>query len=96
MLVSQSEFSCVVGMNNTEKHWHAYINIQKYVFPVHLKTMWERKTVALPKALYSCRTRCLGLWDRRQLLSPLYFVLCLLQDSVSIFSAVLQHEPYPM
>lgn len=94
LLVSQSELSQRV--TNTETHWYVYINIQKYVLPVHLKTTCERKRMAFPKAPHSCRSRCLRLWDRMQLLSPLYFLLRLLQDNVSIFSAVLQHEPYPM
>lgn len=88
MPVNQLEFSCVSGMKNTEKHWHVYINIQKYVLPVYLGTTCVRKRVALLRALHSCRNRCLGLWDRRQLLSPLHFLLWLLQDSISIFSAV--------
>lgn len=72
----QSELSYVLGMNNTEKQWCVYTS-KKCVLPVHLKAMCEGKTVALPKALHSRRTRCSGLWERRQLLSPLYFLLCL-------------------
>lgn len=93
MLVNQSEFSCVLGMKNIEKHWHVYINIQKYVLPVYLGTTCVRKRVALLKAQHSCRNRCLGLWDRRQLPPLLHFLLWLLQDSISIFSAALQSEP---
>lgn len=96
MLVNQSEFSCVLGMKNTEKRWHVYINIQKYVLPVYLGTTCVRTKVALLKALHSCRKRCLDPWDRRQLPSLLHFQLWLLHDSISVFSAVWQSEPCPL
>lgn len=43
MLVSWSEFSSVLGMNSTEKRWHVCINIQKYVLPVHLNHVCEKR-----------------------------------------------------